>query len=224
MNHSFDTFDLGYFFWHGITRFGEALILLPAAVILTLWLVLRSHDTRMALCWLGAVTTAALLTTATKIAFLGWGVGSASLDFTGVSGHTMFAAAIYPLLARTVVAHQSERWQQAATAAGVLLALLIGVSRIQVNAHSWSEVIAGLAVGFGATAAAMMLAHVPRARPPRWLLVAIVGWFASMAAGAPPSPTHGLVIRLALVLSGRDVPYTRHDLHRQASDVVSSRL
>lgn len=211
MTHTFDIV-----FWHAITRLGEALILIPAAVVLMAWLVLRSHDARMALCWLGAVTLAALLTTVTKVAFIGWGLGIARIDFTGVSGHTMFAAAIYPLLARTVVADAGRRAQFAATAMGVTLAVLIGVSRVQVNAHSWSEVIAGLTVGFAATATATMLAHVPRAHPPRWLLAAVLAWFVAMPMAAPPSPTHGLVVRLALALSGRDVPYTRDDLHRPA--------
>lgn len=206
-----------FMFWHSLTRLGEALILLPAALLLMVWLV-RVHDTRKALCWLGAVIVAAFLTTVTKIAFLGWGVGIAAFDFTGVSGHTMFAAAIYPLLARTAVGTSKRHWQQLATAGGVLLALLIGVSRVMVHAHSWSEVIAGLAVGFGATAVAMMLARVPHSRPPRWVLACVALWLAAMPATAPASPTHGLVIRLALALSGRDVPYTREDLHRTSRE------
>lgn len=209
-------------FWHGVTRLGEALILMPAALLLMAWLVLRSHDSRMALSWLGAVAAAALLTTVTKIAFLGWGLGSAALDFTGVSGHTMFAAAIYPLLARTVVAHAELRWQRLAMACGAALATVIGVSRVMVHAHSWSEVVTGLAVGFGATAVAMMLARVPSRRPPRWMLACVAVWLAAMPAAAPASPTHGLVIRLALALSGRDAPYTREDLHRGSEELKVS--
>jgi hypothetical protein len=45
------------------------------------------------------IAMAATLVTATKMAFMGFGWGIASIDFTDMSGHAMLAAAIYPVLA-----------------------------------------------------------------------------------------------------------------------------
>jgi membrane-associated phospholipid phosphatase len=202
-------------FWHGITRLGEALILLPAAGALVWWLARRARGQRMAVQWLLLVTLAALLTTATKVAFIGWGVGSAQFNFTGVSGHAMFATAVYPLLLRTAVSTASPYWHRAAILLGYLMALLIGISRVKVGAHSWSEVFAGWLVGGAASALALWLASVPRSPAPRWLLVGVVAWLIAMPLGAPKSPTHDWVTRLALAMSGREVPYTRRDLFRE---------
>ncbi len=85
-------------FWLLLTRLGEAPILLPAAM-LALWALSRhAAGRRLALGWLGSLGSAVFLTTATKVAFIGWGLGWPAIDFTGISGHAMFAAAVYPLL------------------------------------------------------------------------------------------------------------------------------
>lgn len=201
-------------FWYGISRLGEALILLPAALALSVWLAQRARGQRMAVQWLTLVAVAAVLTTATKVAFIGWGVGSATFNFTGISGHAMFATAVYPLLLRTLVSTSPVYWHRASVMLGYLLALLIGISRVKIGAHSWSEVFSGWLVGGAASAIALTLARVPRTAPPRWLMAGVLAWFIAMPAGAPASPTHGWVTSLALAMSGRDVPYTRRDLYR----------
>ena len=213
---------LSFLFWHGIGRLGEALILLPAALALSIWLAQRARGQRMAVQWLTLVAVAALLTTATKVAFIGWGVGSATFNFTGVSGHAMFATAVYPLLLRTLASTSPVYSHRASVLLGYLLALLIGISRVKLGAHSWSEVFSGWIVGGAASAIALMLARVPRTTPPRWLLAGVLAWFIAMPAGAPASPTHGWVTSLALAMSGRDVPYTRRDLYRDARRVNMS--
>ena len=40
---------------------------------------------------------------------IGWGIGWAPLDFTGFSGHAMFAAALMPLLLRLAAGPGSRR-------------------------------------------------------------------------------------------------------------------
>ena len=63
----------------------------------------------------------------------GWGI--ASIDFTGMSGHAMLAAAIYPVLAVVFVPPTSARRavaMAAAAAAGVIL--LVAVSRVAIDA------------------------------------------------------------------------------------------
>ena len=90
--------DIAPAFWHPLTRLGEAQLLLPALLLAAVWLARSPGGGRLAGWWLATTGAAALLTTATKVAFIGYGVGYAPLDFTGISGHAMFAAAVLPPL------------------------------------------------------------------------------------------------------------------------------
>lgn len=210
-----------FHFWHWVTRLGEAGIVLPVALAVALWLVLSDRSVRTASSWLIPLGAAATITTLSKIAFIGWGVGIASLDFTGFSGHSMFSAAIYPMLGHAMAVHLQERtgrpWRRYGALAGYALAALIAVSRVFVGAHSVSEVVAGYTLGGAASAAALWLIGDVRHRlPARWLALGLGGWLAVMPLHAAPSRTHDVVIRVALVLSNRPVPYQRADLHRAA--------
>ena len=201
-------------FWQFVTRLGEAQIALPVLFASMIWLMRRHGNLRLVTWWLCFLVGAALLTLATKVAFIGWGVGVASLDFTGVSGHTMFAAVVYPLLACLLFTEWSTRQRRGAVLAGVAVALVVGGSRVMVEAHSVSEVIAGLVVGGAASAAALTFARHPVASVPFWVPLGVALWLVITPVTAPVSETHGMVTRLSLALSGRAVPYTRSDLLR----------
>ncbi len=204
-------------YWTLFTRLGEAQILLPAALGVAAWLGARARAQRLALAWLLSLGVAAAVTTVTKVAFIGWGLGLPALNFTGVSGHAMFAAAVYPLLfgglagplVISLGSTQPERWQHAGVLLGCALALAVGVSRVEVSAHSWSEVMAGLALGGLASAAALLAARLPHVGLPVWLPVCIAIWLVLMPHAAPRSQTHDIVTRLSLKLSGHQQPYTR---------------
>ena len=211
--------------WNLVTRLGEAQILLPAALMSALWFVWRDRSPRLAAVWLGGIMIATLITTASKIAFMGYGLGWAALDFTGVSGHSMFAAAIYPLtgvaITSAVAGLQAARWERLGLVAGVALALVVGLSRVAVGAHSWSEVVLGLLVGGAVTLVAAGAERAPPARHSLWLPVVVFVWLGSALPNAPRSPTHGWVTQLALAISGRAQPYTRADLlarHTEPAD------
>ena len=199
-------------FWYLFTRLGEVQILLPAALLAMLMLSRRADTRPLATTWLGLLTLSALLTTASKIAFIGWGVGSAELDFTGISGHTMFAASVYPLLLGTLTSRLPAWGQKMAVAIGFALALLVGLSRMEVGAHSVSEVLAGLLLGGAVSTTAMACASLPRALMGSSLTVLIALWVLITPVHVPPLPTHSLVTRLALGLSGSPVPHTRRDM------------
>ncbi len=198
--------------WHLFTRLGEAQILLPALLLLGLALLRRPAGRPLALVWAGALAGAAVLTTATKLAFIGWGIGWPALDFTGISGHAMFAAATYPLLLGTLA---PPRWRWPALACGALLAAALAVSRVVVDAHSVSESVAGVLVGGAASAWVLWLwlrdglAQGLLLRLPLWAPLAAGLWFVGLPTFAPPSNTHALVTRLALALSGHAQPYVR---------------
>jgi membrane-associated phospholipid phosphatase len=202
-------------FWQLLTRLGEAQILLPVT-LLAVVLLLRKPDGRpLALWWIALLSLAVLLTTVTKVAFIGWGIGWPALNFTGVSGHAMFAAATYPLLFATLASQGSVAVQRGALAAGCVLALAIGVSRVIVNAHSESEVLAGLLVGGATSAAAWSKVHIPRVRMQPLIPAAVALWLSLTPVHSPASTTHNMVTRLSLKLSGHSTPYTRQDMLRQ---------
>ena len=201
-------------FWHLITRLGEAEILLPAALLTAAALFARRRTRNLALGWVLMLSLAVTLTTASKLAFIGWGLGWAAINFTGVSGHAMFSSAIYPVLMLTLVPGRSRRRWQLSLALGCALALLVGVSRIQVGAHSWSEVLVGMLLGGTVTALTLgwFETRALSINPvvPALLLV----WVAVSPFQVHASQTHSLVTRLALSLSGRGAPYTRAELLR----------
>jgi membrane-associated phospholipid phosphatase len=203
-------------FWHLITRLGEAEILLPAAVMIVAALLSRQHTRGLALGWMLLLTLAAAITTASKLAFIGWGLGWAAINFTGFSGHAMFASAIYPVLMLTLVPGGSRRRWQFSLALGCALALLVGVSRLQVGAHSVSEVIAGLLLG-GAVTTATLAHYQTTALAMRPLVPALLlVWVAVTPFQLHASQTHSLVTRLALAMSGHEAPFTRAELLRRS--------
>ena len=148
-------------FWPLISRLGEAQLLLPAMLLAALWLARQPGGRRPAAAWLLATGIAALVTTASKLAFIGYGLGWAPLDFTGISGHAMFAAAVLPPLLRLAGGPATPRGRHGLLAAGYLLATVVGLSRVVLPTHSASEVIGGLALGAAASAAALWAGHWP---------------------------------------------------------------
>ncbi|NRT57901.1 phosphatase PAP2 family protein [Sphaerotilus uruguayifluvii] len=196
--------------WPLITRLGEAQILLPLMGVLLLRLMLHAPSRALAWRWLGGTTLAALLTTASKVAFLGFGLGLASVDFTGFSGHSMFSAAVLPWLIALLRVPASRPLRAVHLLPGLLLAALIAVSRVEVGAHSWSEVITGHLLGLAVSAWVLPRRLVPLPQPGRaWLAPLLLGALLWLPLQAPPTRTHDLVIRLSLWVSGHERPHER---------------
>ena len=75
-----------YSVWPVVTRLGEAQILLPATLALCLWLAWRPRARPLVGWWLALLAVAAFVTTLSKIAFLGWGIGNATLYWHFLGG------------------------------------------------------------------------------------------------------------------------------------------
>jgi membrane-associated phospholipid phosphatase len=200
-------------FWHFASRLGEMQLMLPIAFALIAWLFWAGEGRRAAL-WLAMVGLAVGITVASKIAFIGWGIGSARLDFTGFSGHAMHAAAVMPLLAGSIAAGSSRWVRLGAVTFALALAMLVAISRIKLGAHSPSEVLLGYLLGGLASSLALGLGHPPHAHPQRWLVASVFAALLLNSSVIPSLPTHDVVTRVALQLSGRDKPYTRHMMMR----------
>jgi len=201
--------------WFSLTRLGEAQILLPLVLVAALWLGWRAGETAMAQRWLFWLCLAIGLTTASKLAFIGWGWGVEAWDFTGISGHAMFAAASLPGLAWVLSRGRPEWMQKWALGLAFALAALIAYSRLEVGAHSLSEALLGFVIGSAVSLMSLRQAPALRLNPPAWLPAAVLASLVLLPFHAPPSKSHDWVTRLSLQLSGRSSPFHRWDLHRR---------
>jgi membrane-associated phospholipid phosphatase len=201
-----------WYFWHSVTRLGEAQVVVPLTLLMGLSHARSAEARAAALRWIALLGVAVLLTTASKVAFIGWGIGSAALNFTGISGHTMFAAAIYPPLVSAITSGTSRRAHILGIAAGCAVALLVGLSRYVLGTHSASEVLAGWLVG-GLVSCAVLGRVPPVPQHLRaTILVTAALWLTLTPTRGPALDTHSIVVRVALKLSGHERPYTRSAL------------
>lgn len=205
-----------------LTTFGQAEILLPLTLAISLWLLAgrqREYGRR----WLAGLRLAGLLTLLSKIAFIGWGIGSATLDFTGFSGHAMLSAATYPLLfpllftnsgRRPLSANDQRACRWLAIGAGYALAGGVAVSRVAIGAHSPAESLTGFALGAAVSASVLWQPwhwSGNASRPAQALLLLAL---LLMPGVAPASRSHQWITALTLQLSDHTRPFTRADLQR----------
>jgi membrane-associated phospholipid phosphatase len=198
--------------WHLLTRLGEVQIVLPVA-LLTAWAMGWQSETRPHVVrWLVWMLVAIFITTVTKVAFIGWGVGWRSFDFTGVSGHSMFSAAVFPVLFESLASAKPRLLRRLSLLCGCTLALLVGVSRVMVGAHSISEVIAGLLLGGAVSAMVLVRLRQSSWVPGKLVPVVVAIWLVLMPFYAPVAKTHESVTQLALLLSGHSKPHKRIEM------------
>jgi len=196
--------------WAYLSQLGDSRWLLPMSLILLLAGPKESAGLRRR--WAISLSIAAALTLASKLAYLGWGLGWARIDFTGFSGHATISAAIYPVVFY-LAAHGRARTPLAWAATGAALAAAIAYSRLPLHAHSVSEIVSGWVLGGAASAYALS------ARPTRFT-TSLLTLALAVSVGLlvptllPTVRTHDVVTRLATTLSGRDSVYGRQHLSR----------
>ena len=194
--------------WHLLTDIGNIVITGALALIMALWLLLEGRwklAWQWCLCFGGGMFVVLL----TKFAFIGWGIGSRTLDFTGLSGHAMRAMCALPVLGFLLFYHAPARLRTAATLAMLLLGGMISYSRLMVHAHSVSEVLSGGALGL--LLAGIFLRYLGQEQRFRFnqalVLVSLLGLL--LTHRAAPVPTHNLLIKLTLKITQHPRPFTR---------------
>jgi len=185
--------------WRTLSALGDSRWLLPMALVLLI--TLPRADARLKWRWLLAIVVTAGVTLASKLAFMGWGIGIKSVHFTGFSGHAAMSSVIYPVVG-ALLAGTSKLPRRIGLVIGVLLATAIAWSRIPLHAHSLSEVIAGLMLGLGCSTWAMHTAG-PSSRPNAVAAAAAVLAGMVLPLALPDVHTHQLVIALAKLISGK---------------------
>lgn len=196
--------------WRVITHLGSLSLIMPvvAIAITGLWQSGQKVAVRI---WLLALVLSVTITLATKILFLGWGIGIAALNFTGISGHTLLATSVLPVLFGWLFA-RDQRLKLAGAAFGLLIGTVVSVSRIFLNAHSASEVVVAWLTGLAVSGVTLKAIDSPPQLP--WLawLAPLVLFLAFDTTASSYLPAHDWEVRIALLLSGHHRPYTRHQL------------
>ena len=200
------------YFWHILSLIGSLAVTGPIGVAIAIYLV-AGRQWRLTVAWAMLFGIGMALVVVTKMAFMGWGLGVASVEFAGFSGHAMRAAAVYPVAGYLVLRSSGPLARYLGAAAGVLLAVLIAISRVPTLAHSVSEVVTGAIVGLLVAGAFIHYAS----REQRWALSRMLAVLCVpvvlVAPKVEPVPAEEWITKAALYLSGRDRPYTRAMWH-----------
>ncbi|ODP33383.1 phosphatase PAP2 family protein [Pandoraea sp. ISTKB] len=196
-------------FWITITNFGSAAVTVPLAIALTLWL-LSARAWHAAFAWVALFGAGSFVVAVSKVMFLGWGLGVREIDFTGVSGHTMFAATVYPVIAWLLLRNLAWPWRILGTVAAAAGSVAVGVSRVALSAHSVSESIAGCIVGFSVCAAFAWVTRGDDAPNLKTLPMAASLFVLVMWLHGERVPTQRWITEIALMMSGRDQPFKRY--------------
>ncbi|GJI92121.1 phosphatase PAP2 family protein [Duganella hordei] len=194
--------------WHGLSVVGSLAVTGPIGVAITVWLM-AGKSWRLTAAWVLLFGVGMALVVVTKIAFIGWGVGVESVEFSGFSGHAMRAAAVFPVACFLAFRSSPVPARQLATLAGVLLAVLIAMSRVYVLAHSVSEVITGCLLGLAVAAVFIWYASTEHHLALSRVLVVLCIPILLVAPRVEPVPAEMWITQAALFLSGHDKPYTR---------------
>jgi membrane-associated phospholipid phosphatase len=137
--------------WNSLTYFGDSMLLLPSGIIIALFMAWKVTGRLTPWAWLFTFGLTGFIVSVSKLLFLGWGIGSATYDFTGFSGHTTMSATFWPVLMWLLSGGYRRGIHRTMIVIGYLLPVMIGISRVVLQAHSPSEVITGLILGLSAS-------------------------------------------------------------------------
>jgi membrane-associated phospholipid phosphatase len=128
-----------------LTDLADLAVLLPLALCVAGWLW-SGGWTRGVWLWLAGLMAVLAIMLIAKLALLGCAIPGAAL--VSPSGHTAAAAYVYGGMAALVWRMRTAM----ATASAAAIAIVFGLSRIAVHAHSLAEIVFGGAVGVAAVA------------------------------------------------------------------------
>jgi membrane-associated phospholipid phosphatase len=198
--------------WRWFTPLGDAVLVLPLVACAAALLAWHHRDARRpALRWLLIVALACAMAAASKIAFYGWGTGVPAWNLTCFSGHAVVAMVSWPVLGALLAPRRWQGARQAMCLGGIVLALLIGWSRVRIGGHSMSEVIAGAGLGgLGAWLALRGLRMHTIDLSRRAVLVPVAIVLVAITTAPPVRlPTEGLLARIGTTLSDAPAPVSR---------------
>lgn len=195
--------------WSDISRFGDITITAFAALAIAGWLMAEGEK-RLALCWTALFGGGLGIVVASKMAFIGWGIGIPALDFTGISGHAMRATAALPVLFYLILQKARPAVRVSGAGLGLLFGVLVGISRVVVHAHSVSESVAGIVLGAAVSLGFLRIAgHSLRRHVLNRLRIAVSMIALLQAPYVNPAPTQQWLTSLTLYVTGHGQPFPR---------------
>ncbi|RQR44906.1 phosphatase PAP2 family protein [Burkholderia sp. Bp9140] len=133
--------------WTAVSDLGDAAMTLPLAVVCIAWLTRSTAGRHHAASWALMLAAGMALVGTTKMLYAGCGIQIRAIDFRVISGHTMLAAAVWPMTCVLALSGGAQLRASASLSLGLALGALIGVARVFDDAHTPSEVVAGWLVG-----------------------------------------------------------------------------
>lgn len=197
--------------WTDITNYGDVTTTSLAAAAIAAWLFIEDEK-RLAFWWSVMFAAGMGIVVATKMAFIGWGIGIRAIDFAGFSGHAMRAAAVLPVLLYLILQRTRFIVRAGGVVFGFACAAMIGISRIVLHTHSVSEVVAGLLLGAAISLPFIHIAHTSLSKHVfKPLRIALSVLALLPAPYVHPAPTQQWLTELTLYFSGHEQPYPRAD-------------
>ena len=197
-------------FWLALSVLGSMAVMGPAGAAVGIWLA-GGRSWRLAFSWCLLFGAGMALVVATKIAFIGWGIGVYSVQFAGFSGHAMRAGAVLPVFFFVLLKGARPSWRWSGVLAGCLIAMLITLSRLELRFHSVSEGVTGCLLGFLVAALFIWQALDVSAFVISRTLVVLSFCCLLFAPKAEPVPTEDIITRVALRMSGHVKPFDREE-------------
>ncbi|RZA36447.1 MAG: hypothetical protein EOP92_05400 [Lysobacteraceae bacterium] len=202
-----------------LLHLGDLELTLPLAAAAGAWM-LAARAWRPAGAWVLLYSGVIALVGGSKIAYLGWGLDIAMLDFKAFSGHAAGVTAVYPVLGYLLCRPAGRRCALAAAGTGLALGLAMAVALVGQEEHAFAEAATGWLLGAAASVGTVCQAErhatyrsTDQAEPrgvvpgPAAAVCAVAVFFAS--AWLMQSAHVGYwMIRLAMVLSGNAQPYS----------------
>jgi len=147
--------------------------------------------------------------------FLGFGIGSARFNFTGFSGHSAMSSTLWPVMMWLISGRWSTFWRAVTIAIGYAIPLMVGFSRLVIHAHSVSEVLAGLLLGFTLSSAFLISQRRTVLKGFSALQVGVAFLVPLLLMGhGRVATTQQFLERLSVKLAGLEKPFKRADLFR----------
>ena len=168
-------------FWDRMFEFGGVV---PSGIFVFFALVafVERRAWRVAAIWPLCLLLAIAIGTATKVVYYAWHIEYGLGKFHGFSGHTLRAAAVYPVFAYALLAG-SSRWRVfAGVVVGALIACLVVIGAVHNDIHTFAEAMAGAVTGAVAAVAVCCCGPLQPLRATTRILILLCAcllWFAS---------------------------------------------
>ncbi|HEY0422200.1 MAG TPA: phosphatase PAP2 family protein [Rhodopila sp.] len=190
-----------------LTDFADQAVVLPLVLAVAVALAVQGWR-RGAVVWLVVVAATLLATLAFKLMFLSCSPLFGPMDVHSPSGHVAAATVVCGGLAAMLTRHRAT-----ILPAAFLAAIVIGISRIVLGAHSLPEVVVGALIGLLGAAALLRFAGPPprlRIAPLIVVIVIMAGIFHGMHLPAEAAIRHSAFRAAQFIPACRGAPVFQH--------------